>query len=307
VKYRTRLNDGVLMLRFVFVFFLTIASLAAEQPLQSISGCTLVQAPWADGDSFPVHLPDGRTVTVRLYGADCIEWHVNDETDARRLRAQRRYFGIGGDDANASMAKAKSFGDLAAKRTRELLGKPFTLHTAFSDARGGSASERFYGFITTAEGRDHAAVLVEEGLARAVGLVRRLPDGSDGEEYRNKLRDIELTAAVARKGIWASTDWKRLTSDRAVERAENVELASFLKPAIPAGGINLNTATQEEIEALPGIGKSLAERIIAARADRVFVGADDLLRIKGVTPKLINKIESNLRFDKPEPSSKKAK
>ncbi|NBR48471.1 hypothetical protein EBU02_06440 [bacterium] len=295
------------MLRFVFVFFLTIASLAAEQPLQSISGCTLVQAPWADGDSFPVHLPDGRTVTVRLYGADCIEWHVNDETDARRLRAQRRYFGIGGDDANASMAKAKSFGDLAAKRTRELLGKPFTLHTAFSDARGGSASERFYGFITTAEGRDHAAVLVEEGLARAVGLVRRLPDGSDGEEYRNKLRDIELTAAVARKGIWASTDWKRLTSDRAVERAENAELASFLKPAIPAGGINLNTATQEEIEALPGIGKSLAERIIAARADRVFVGADDLLRIKGVTPKLINKIESNLRFDKPEPSSKKAK
>ena len=295
------------MLRFVFVFFLTIASLAAEQPLQSISGCTLVQAPWADGDSFPVYLPDGRTVTVRLYGADCIEWHVNDETDARRLRAQRRYFGIGGDDANASMAKAKSFGDLAAKRTRELLGKPFTLHTAFSDARGGSASERFYGFITTAEGRDHAAVLVEEGLARAVGLVRRLPDGSDGEEYRNKLRDIELTAAVARKGIWASTDWKRLTSDRAVERAENVELASFLKPAIPAGGINLNTATQEEIEALPGIGKSLAERIIAARADRVFVGADDLLRIKGVTPKLINKIESNLRFDKPEPSSKKAK
>jgi endonuclease YncB( thermonuclease family) len=295
------------MLRFVFVFFLTIGSLAAEQPLQSISGCTLVQAPWADGDSFPVHLPDGRTVTVRLYGADCIEWHVNDETDARRLRAQRRYFGIGGDDANASMAKAKSFGDLAAKRTRELLGKPFTLHTAFSDARGGSASERFYGFITTAEGRDHAAVLVEEGLARAVGLVRRLPDGSDGEEYRNKLRDIELTAAVARKGIWASTDWKRLTSDRAVERAENAELASFLKPAIPAGGINLNTATQEEIEALPGIGKSLAERIIAARADRVFVGADDLLRIKGVTLKLINKIESNLRFDKPEPSSKKAK
>jgi hypothetical protein len=109
------------MLRFVFVFFLTIGSLAAEQPLQSISGCTLVQAPWADGDSFPVHLPDGRTVTVRLYGADCIEWHVNDETDARRLRAQRRYFGIGGDDANASMAKAKSFGELAGKRTRELL------------------------------------------------------------------------------------------------------------------------------------------------------------------------------------------
>ena len=305
MSYGNRLHRGSVIFASCFVAFLALSSLRAEQPLQSIPGCTLVQAPWADGDSFPVNLPDGRTVTVRLYGADCIEWHVNDETDARRLRAQRRYFGIGGDDASASMAKAKSFGELAGKRTRELLGKPFTLHTAFSDARGGSASERFYGFITTAEGRDHAAVLVEEGLARAVGLVRRLPDGSDGEEYRNKLRDIELTAAVARKGIWASTDWKRLTSDRAVERAENAELASFLKPGIPAGGINLNTATPEEIEALPGIGKSLAERIIAARADRVFVGVDDLLRIKGVTPKLLSKIAPSLHFDAPVPTSKK--
>lgn len=302
---RNRRHLGSSLLWAVLATFLGLGSLVAEQPLQSIPGCTLVQAPWADGDSFPVHLPDGRTVTARLYGADCIEWHVNDETDARRLRAQRRYFGIGGDDTNASMAKAKFFGELAAKRTRELLAKPFTLHTAFSDARGGSASERFYVFITTADGRDHATVLVEEGLARAVGLVRRLPDGSDGEEYRNKLRDIELTAAAGRRGVWASTDWNRLSSDRAVERAENAELASFLKPAIPSGGINLNTATLEEIEALPGIGKNLAERIIAARADRPFVRFDDLLRVKGVTPKLLSKIASSLHFDTPAPSSPK--
>jgi endonuclease YncB( thermonuclease family) len=40
-------------------------------------------AKWADGDSFEVQTADGSSHTLRLYGADCIEWHVTDETDAR--------------------------------------------------------------------------------------------------------------------------------------------------------------------------------------------------------------------------------
>jgi DNA uptake protein ComE-like DNA-binding protein len=60
----------------------------------------------------------------------------------------------------------------------------------------------------------------------------------------------------------------------------------------------------EEIEALPGIGENLAQRIIAGRADRPFVSLEDLLRIKGVTPKLLNKIGSSLHFKSPDSSSK---
>ena len=67
----------------------------------------------------------------------------------------------------------------------------------------------------------------------------------------------------------------------------------------------MNTATSEEIEALPGIGKKLAERIITARTDRPFVSLDDLLRVKGVTPKLLSKIASSVHFDTPAPSSPK--
>jgi hypothetical protein len=47
-------------------FLVTALTIRAAEALQTFSGCTLVEADWADGDSFPVRLPDGRQVTARL-------------------------------------------------------------------------------------------------------------------------------------------------------------------------------------------------------------------------------------------------
>jgi len=259
-----------------------------------------VEADWADGDSFPVKLPDGRQITARLYGADCIEWHVNDETLARRLRAQRRYFGIADTDAASSMKTARDFGKQAALRTRELLAKPFTIHTAFAGARGNGEKERAYAFVTTAEGKDLATVLVDEGLARAFGVTRQLPDGTSGNEYREALADRELTAAAEQKGIWAVTDWNHIVNDRAEERRESAELQTVLKDSqsTPAA-IDPNTATAEELQTLPGIGEKLAERIIEARAKNPIRSIDDLLTIKGLTPKLGEALKPKLQFSTP--------
>jgi endonuclease YncB( thermonuclease family) len=120
----------------LILMLVSACNLLAAEAIQTFADCIFVDAEWADGDSFPVKLPDGRQITVRLYGADCIEWHVNDETLARRLRAQRRYFGIADTDAASSMKRARDFGSQAAARTRELLSKPFTIHTSFAGARG---------------------------------------------------------------------------------------------------------------------------------------------------------------------------
>ena len=242
-------------------------TLRAEEALQTFPGCTLVEAEWADGDSFPVRLSDGRHVTTRLYGADCIEWHVNDETLARRLRAQRRYFGIADTDAASSMKTARDFGKQATIRTRELLAKPFTVHTAFAGARGNGEKERAYAFVTTSDGKDLSTILVEEGLARAFGVTRQLTDGTSGNEYRDTLADLELTAAAAKKGIWAVTDWTHLAEDRA-----------------------------EELQSLPGIGKKLAQSIIAARNTKPLRSIDDLLAIQGITPKLVGALTAKIQF-----------
>ena len=281
------------------LFLLAALTLHADEALQTFRGCTLVEANWADGDSFPVRLADGRQITTRLYGADCIEWHVNDETLARRLRAQRRYFGIAETDAASSMKTARDFGKQAALRTRELLAKPFTVHTAFAGARGNGEKERAYAFVTTAEGKDLATILVEEGLARAFGVTRQLPDGTSGNEYREALADHELTAAAAKKGIWAVTDWNHLAEDRAEERRESAELQTILKDSQSTTAINPNTATAEELQSLPGVGPKLAKRIIEARKTNPLTSIDDFLAIKGITPKLAETLTPKLQFSPP--------
>ena len=137
--------DSLRPLAVFLAAILVIAGLplvAAE--LQVIEGCTLVPAEWADGDSFRVRLPDGEEITVRLYGADCLEHKVTDETDARRLRSQRRYFGITRvkPEAAAAIAFAKDLGRQGTDETRDFLARPFTIHTSFADARGDARFKR---------------------------------------------------------------------------------------------------------------------------------------------------------------------
>jgi competence protein ComEA len=285
-----------------FMFFLIGAS--ATDDLQKFPGCSLIPTEWADGDSFRVRLPDGTEQTVRLYGADCIEWHVRDDNDARRVRAQRRYFGIWGGNTDESIKLARGFGEAAAARVRELLSKPFTVHTAFADGRGDARFGRIYGFVTTSGNQDLASTLVKEGLARAFGVSRAGPDGISAEEYRERLADYELTAASKRLGIWKKTDWDRIAEDRQVERADEAEISSTLSPPVPSDGIDLNSASRDELMALPGVGEVLAVRIIEGRAEGPYLSADDLRRIKGIRAATIEAISPSLRFTVPDGPAK---
>ncbi|MGB7710767.1 MAG: DUF655 domain-containing protein [Microcoleus sp.] len=70
------------------------------------------------------------------------------------------------------------------------------------------------------------------------------------------------------------------------------------KPQIVAGKklVNLNTASQAELETLPGVGPKLAERIMAARKQQPFTSLDDVARVQGIGDKLLERWRDRVTF-----------
>lgn len=63
--------------------------------------------------------------------------------------------------------------------------------------------------------------------------------------------------------------------------------------------LNLNTATEEELQTLPGVGRITARRIIASRQSERFKQAADLLRVRGFSQALYDQVAEHV-FIAPE-------
>jgi len=68
----------------------------------------------------------------------------------------------------------------------------------------------------------------------------------------------------------------------------------------PAKPVNLNTATSEELQPVPGIGPATADKILQMRKSYgAFKSVDDLLATRGLGPKRLEKMRKYLIVGKP--------
>jgi competence protein ComEA len=77
--------------------------------------------------------------------------------------------------------------------------------------------------------------------------------------------------------------------------------------ALGATRVDLNSAPEEELEALPGVGPVLARRIVEAREEGgPFASAGELLLVEGITETLVERLRPLVAADGPDAGGREA-
>lgn len=107
-------------------------------------------------------------------------------------------------------------------------------------------------------------------------------------------RELDRLYAITNYGLPPTVQGK---IDRQKQECTNVQPNSKpLAKASPNTLVNLNRGSQEELETLPGIGPSIAQRIIEARMQKPFTSLDDLQRVKGIGARKLEALKGKVSW-----------
>lgn len=127
------------------------------------------------------------------------------------------------------------------------------------------------------------------------------PEERDRPQRERALRWIVILTAGALAAVllafyYATQPVVILHVDAPVSGVETVHFEMEEIPVVPdAGGVDLNTASAEVLEALPEIGPELAGRIVAYReAHGGFQSVEELLEVEGVGEKTLEALREYL-------------
>ncbi|MGF6886190.1 competence protein ComEA [Nocardia sp. GAS34] len=123
-----------------------------------------------------------------------------------------------------------------------------------------------------------AAAVAEQGadLAR-LNLAQRLADGDQ--------------VVVGALGPNAGSPQLGSAIIPANERPPSARTSGAAMPSGPAAKVNLNTASESELDSLPGVGPATARNIVAWRTEHGrFTAIDQLAEIPGIGPSRLNRL-----------------
>ena len=141
---------------------------------------------------------------------------------------------------------------------------------------------------------------IYEAIERAGGLVDHA-----------EIRDINIASRLI-DGSVLSIPYQHNYNNHAQATAAQLNPPAYTRSAVPmapvaaternndSGGevtpkcININSASQKELEALPGVGEKTAQKILQYRALQPFEQIEDLLNVQGIGEKRLASWQSQL-------------
>lgn len=129
-----------------------------------------------------------------------------------------------------------------------------------------------------ADSRAEAAIAAAGGLTAAadstrVNLARKLKDG-------NQVNVPALKGSSAKGKAAASAGGEGSVKKKRTSKQGSA--AGAAQASTIGARVRINSASVSELQALPGIGPALAQRIVAERSKGRFTSADDLQRVPGI-------------------------
>lgn len=110
------------------------------------------------------------------------------------------------------------------------------------------------------------------------------------ELFLRALSMLMLMAALSLIAVHLRVDYNTKETILPASSA-SVRMGEVMQVQAPTGTVNVNTADSEELQAISGIGKELASRIINEREQNgAFVYPEDLLTVKGIGTKTLEKL-----------------
>ena len=98
---------------------------------------------------------------------------------------------------------------------------------------------------------------------------------------------IALSAVFFTAGFFIGREYgsSKIYIDSSIQRSVPIEISEEIAPSEYEndGRIDINTADKNALQTLPGIGETLAERIIEYRAENgAFSAPDDIMNVEGI-------------------------